>query len=169
MLASGMTEQDFRNLIRYVMAHPHLTDVSLNGKKLTVPVTGRIALPQAKDTGEVELVFDVTATDDVKTTLQLGGEFVRGFVVTLDGKAVAVDGNAAPGDSSPGAARPRSSGDQESPPALPLLPAVTSSMTAPMSPARAVASYGPPGATLRPWPRSSTTTVRRPNSGSTAM
>jgi putative membrane-bound dehydrogenase-like protein len=95
-LASGMTEQDFRDLIRYVMANPFLTDVSVGGKKLSVPVTGRIALPPAKDTNEVELVFDVTAADDVKTTLQLAGEFVSEFGVKLDGKAVAVDGNAAP-------------------------------------------------------------------------
>jgi putative membrane-bound dehydrogenase-like protein len=89
-LTSGMTEQDFRDLIRYVMAHPYLTDVSMDGKKLTVPVTGRIPLPQAKDTGETVLVFEVTATEEVKTTLQLAGEFMKGVAVTLDGKVVAV-------------------------------------------------------------------------------
>nr|MCU0706411.1 c-type cytochrome [Fimbriiglobus sp.] len=95
-LTNGMTEQDFRDLIRYTMAHPYLTSVTVNGNKVAAPVTGRIALPQAENTNEVELVFDVTAADEVKTTLQLGGEFVNGFAVTLDGKVVAVDGNAAP-------------------------------------------------------------------------
>jgi putative membrane-bound dehydrogenase-like protein len=91
-LTSGMTEQDFRDLIRYVMAHPHLTDVSMAGQKLTVPVTGRIALPQAKDTNEVELVFDVTAAEEVKTTLQLAGANVSRFVVKIDGTKESAEG-----------------------------------------------------------------------------
>lgn len=95
-LTSGMTEQDFRDLIRYVMAHPYLTDVTMDGKKLTVPVTGRIAMPQAKDTGENEIVAEVTAADDVKTTLQLAGANVSGFEVKMDGKAVKVEGDAVP-------------------------------------------------------------------------
>lgn len=95
-LTSGMTEQDFRDLIRYVMAHPYLTDVSMDGKKLSVPVTGRIGLPQAKDTGESEIVAEVTAADEVKTTLQLTGANVSGFEVKVDGQAVKVEGDIAP-------------------------------------------------------------------------
>jgi putative membrane-bound dehydrogenase-like protein len=91
-LASGMTEQDFRDLIRYVMAHPYLTDVSVGGKKLDVPVAGRIPLPQAKDTSEVELVVEVTATDEVKTTLQLAGGSVSRFVVKVDGTKESAEG-----------------------------------------------------------------------------
>lgn len=95
-LTSGMTEQDFRDLVRYVMASPYLTDVTVNGTKVQAPVTGRIPLPEAKDTNEVEVVAEVTAADVVKTQLLLGGEFVSRFEVTLDGKAMPVEGNAVP-------------------------------------------------------------------------
>lgn len=85
-LAAGMSEQDFRDLVRYVMASPYLTEVTVGGEKVAAPVTGRIQLPQAKDTNEVEVVAEVTAADEVTTQLLLGG---RGeFEVTLDGKPV---------------------------------------------------------------------------------
>lgn len=62
-LANNMTKQDFRDLVRYLMAHPFLTDVAIHGpvhnpndptptadnwKKVRVPVTGQIILPVAK-------------------------------------------------------------------------------------------------------------------------
>ena len=47
---------------------------------------------QAKDTNEVELVFEVTAAEEVKTTLQLAGAYVSGFAVTVDGQAVKAEG-----------------------------------------------------------------------------
>ena len=95
-LAAGMTEQDFRDLVRYVMASPFLTDVMVDGKAVSVGAPGRIPLPAAKDTGEVTITAEVTATDEVKTQLQLAGEGVSGFAVKLDGQAVTVNGGAAP-------------------------------------------------------------------------
>jgi hypothetical protein len=95
-LTGGMTEQDFRDLIRYVMAHPYLTDVSVGGKKVNAPVTGRIALPGVKDVGRVEIVAEVTAADEVKTTFQLTGGGVNGFLVTVDGKELRADGDGVP-------------------------------------------------------------------------
>ncbi len=44
-LGYNMTAQDFRDLVRYLMANPFLTDVTVNGEKqpLSVGVPGRIA------------------------------------------------------------------------------------------------------------------------------
>ncbi len=81
-LAAGMTQQDFRDLLRYVMAHPFINRVTLNGKALTVGTPGRIPLPE----GESTLVAEVTAPAAVKTKLQLGGS--AEFKVTLNGKVV---------------------------------------------------------------------------------
>ena len=94
-LASGMTEQDFRDLIRYVMANPYLTDVKVVMRPTTAPVTGRIPLPETKVTSATELVFEVTTAEEVKTTLQLVGEDVVRFSVHLDGVA---QGNGGPNE-----------------------------------------------------------------------
>jgi putative heme-binding domain-containing protein len=93
-LQNGVSEQDFRDLVRYVMASPFVGEVTVDGKKQSVPVTGRIPLPQAKDAGEAKIVADVTAADDVKTTLVLGGPGT--FAVTLDGKELKLDANGGP-------------------------------------------------------------------------
>jgi putative heme-binding domain-containing protein len=85
-LTAGMTAQDFRDLVRYLMAHPFLTAVTVNGEKAAVGVTGRIPLPQAEDTNAVVIEADVTATADVTTQLLLGG--VGEFEVRLDGQPV---------------------------------------------------------------------------------
>ena len=42
-LGYNMTPQDFRDLVRYLMANPFLTDVTVNGTKRPVGVPGRIA------------------------------------------------------------------------------------------------------------------------------
>ena len=47
-LGYNMTPQDFRDLVRYVMANPFLTDVTVNGEKQSVGVPGRILLPDTK-------------------------------------------------------------------------------------------------------------------------
>ena len=85
-LSAGMSEQDFRDLVRYVMTSPFLTDVTVGGKAVSVGVPGRIPLPEAKDTGEVVIVAEVTAADEVRTTLLLGG--VGQFHVKLDERAI---------------------------------------------------------------------------------
>ncbi len=95
-LAAGMTEQDFRDLVRYVMASPYLTDVTVGDKSVSVGAPGRIPLPEAKDTGEVTITAEVMAADEVRTQLQLAGGSVSGFTVKLDGQVVKVDGDAVP-------------------------------------------------------------------------
>ena len=47
-LGYNMTPQDFRDLVRYVMANPFVTDVTVNGTALAVGVPGRLVLPDTK-------------------------------------------------------------------------------------------------------------------------
>jgi putative membrane-bound dehydrogenase-like protein len=110
-LAGTISVQDFRDLIRYVMAHPFLTDVALAGpfpadaavkldpdKPLTaagvkwskpvVGVPGQIALSAVKDNGPAVMYVtaEVTAPSPTRTRLLLGsGGTVRAW---LDGKEV---------------------------------------------------------------------------------
>jgi putative membrane-bound dehydrogenase-like protein len=109
-LANNMTVQDFRDLIRYLMVHPFLTEVAtvqLGGKSMpridpenplsskevtwTRPVVGppgRIPLPQAKGKSPsvAFLAAEVTAPAALKTTLQLGA--AHPLKVWLNGKQV---------------------------------------------------------------------------------
>ena len=85
-LSAGMTEQDFRDLVRYVMNSPFLTDVTVSGKAMSVGAPGRIPLPEAKDTGEAVIVSEFTADGDVTTQLLLGGS--GQFHVKLDDQVI---------------------------------------------------------------------------------
>ena len=85
-LAGAMSAQDFRDLIRYVMAHPFLTNVEVAGpfrdnsgqikeeawKKPTVGLPGRIPLPPTKARGWSYVRAEVTAPAALRTRLQLG-------------------------------------------------------------------------------------------------
>ena len=44
----GQLLADFRDLVRYVMASPYLTNVTVNGTAVQAPTTGIIALPKEK-------------------------------------------------------------------------------------------------------------------------
>lgn len=70
-LTTGMTKQAFRDLVRYVMAHPYLCEVNVEGVAVSAPVTGQIALPANK--GKVKIVAEVTASVDVVTELYIQG------------------------------------------------------------------------------------------------
>jgi hypothetical protein len=82
-LTAGMSAQDFRDLVRYLMAHPFLAHVTVDGKPVTAGVTGRIPMPY---TGTAVVEAEVTAGADVTTQLLLDG--VTEFEVKLDGKVV---------------------------------------------------------------------------------
>ncbi len=85
-LAAGMTTQNFRDLVRYLMANPYLATGTAGDKVVTAPVTGRIPVPA----GATTLTFGVTAAAVVKTTLELG---VGGaYTVSVDGKPVGKGG-----------------------------------------------------------------------------
>ena len=85
-LGYNMTAQDFRDLVRYLMANPFLTDVSVNGAKVSVGAPGRIALPDAKG-GPVVIEAEFTSPSDFKTGLLVGSN--ADFEVRLDGKVIA--------------------------------------------------------------------------------
>ncbi len=110
-LANNMTVQDFRDLIRYTMAHPFLTEVSIAGpftgrqefspfdpanplatkgvawKRPVVGPLGRIPLPPIKETaGWTYVVAEVNAKEPVRTRLQLGA--VHSVQVLVNGKSV---------------------------------------------------------------------------------
>jgi putative heme-binding domain-containing protein len=69
-LTAGMTPADFRDLVRYVMANPFVTRVTLNGQPVTAGVTGKIPLPNKA--GPVTIQFQVESTAAMKTKLLLG-------------------------------------------------------------------------------------------------
>jgi hypothetical protein len=108
-LAGAMTVQDFRDLVRYVMAHPFLTEVAVAGPlpadrasspdpadplaskgvkwaRPLVGVPGRIALPPSKGEGVAWVAAEVTAPAALKTRLQLGAG--HPLQVWLNGKQI---------------------------------------------------------------------------------
>jgi putative heme-binding domain-containing protein len=110
-LDKGMTVQDFRDLVRYVMANPFLTEVGVAGpftakeakaidvkkprdskrvtwKRPVVGVPGRIPLPavKGKEADSAFVTAEVTAPSALRTKLQLGaGHAVQ---VWLNGRLV---------------------------------------------------------------------------------
>ncbi len=105
-LANAMTVQDFRDLIRYTMASPFLTDVAVAGAfkggltdvadplankgvewaRPVVGPPGRIPLPPQQAAGVAHVAAEVTAPAKLRTRLQLGASHpVR---VWLNGKLV---------------------------------------------------------------------------------
>jgi len=106
-LANNMTVQDFRDLIRYTMAHPFLTEVAVAGpfageekvhidnplsskalmwNRPTVGAAGRIALPAAKKDAFAYIAVDVKSPEASRTRLQLGAAHT--VTVWLNGKQV---------------------------------------------------------------------------------
>ncbi len=95
-LANNMKPDEFRDLVRYVMANPFLTEVAVSEDRETwrrpaVGVQGRVALP-AKSAGDsfAFVQAEVTAPEAIKTRLLLGtGARVEAWVndkKVFDGK-----------------------------------------------------------------------------------
>jgi putative membrane-bound dehydrogenase-like protein len=84
-LGYNMTAQDFRDLVRYLMAHPFIADVTVNGDKLAVGAPGRLLLPDTKGSPAV-VEAEVTATGDMKTKLLVGSS--ADYEIRLDGKSI---------------------------------------------------------------------------------
>ncbi len=82
-LTAAMTTQDFRDLVRYVMANPYVSTVTVNGQPTPVPASGRLTL-----TGDSTVEFTVTAAKPVTTQLLLVGT-ARAHTAKLDGVALA--------------------------------------------------------------------------------
>lgn len=85
-LGYNLTAENFRDLIRYTMAHPFLTEVSVDGQPLTAPVGGRIPLPASKDGKAIVLTAKFTALDPLKTKLFVGAG--NAYDVFLDGQSI---------------------------------------------------------------------------------
>ena len=83
-LAAGVSAQDFRDLIRYVMANPFITDATVNGEKVSVGPPGRFSVPAGKP-GVIEA--ELVASDELKTRFLIGS--TSDFTVKLDGKEIA--------------------------------------------------------------------------------
>ena len=99
-LGYNMSAQDFSDLVRYLMANPFLTDVTVNGKQLAVGVPGRIALPDTKGAPAV-IEAEFTSPTDMKTALLVGSS--ADFEVRLDGNVIGT-GKGAGKDARPDAA-----------------------------------------------------------------
>jgi len=84
-LGYNMTPQNFRDMVRYVMAHPFLTDVTVNGEKLSTGVPGRLLMPDTKGAPAV-VEAEVTSPADMKTKLLIGSS--GDFEIRLDGKPI---------------------------------------------------------------------------------
>jgi len=84
-LGYNMTPQNFRDMVRYVMAHPFLTDVKVNGENLSVGVPGRLVLPDTKGAPAV-VEAEVTSPAVLKTKLLIGSS--GDYEVRLDGKPI---------------------------------------------------------------------------------
>jgi putative heme-binding domain-containing protein len=86
-LGYNMSAQDFRDLVRYVMANPFLTDVRVNGEEYSVGAPGRLVFP---DSGGEPIVVeaDVTVPSPMKTKLLVGS--TANYELRLDGKPMGV-------------------------------------------------------------------------------
>lgn len=86
-LANNMTVQDFRDLVRYMMAHPFLTDVEIVGTKVPeVGPAGRIPLPPMKTEGKIQLRAVVHAPSSMRSRLLLGSN--HSVEVRVDDKMI---------------------------------------------------------------------------------
>ena len=85
-LAAGMSTQDFRDLIRYVMASPFVNHVEIDGKVITVGTPGRIILPETKSQAVATISAEFTAPSAIKTKLMLGGS--PSLFATLNGNDI---------------------------------------------------------------------------------
>jgi len=84
-LGYNITAQDFRDMVRYVMASPFLTHVKINGEAKAFGVPGRIATPDTKGSPAV-IEAEFTSPDEIRTTLLIGS--TADFEVRLNGKAI---------------------------------------------------------------------------------
>jgi putative heme-binding domain-containing protein len=86
-LGYNMTAQDFRDLVRYLMAHPFVTHATVNGERYAAGVPGRIPLPDTKGSPAV-VEAELTAAAEVRTKLLVGSS--ADYEVRLNGKPVGV-------------------------------------------------------------------------------
>ena len=92
-LTQGMSEQDQRDLIRYLMIHPYITKLTTaDGKVIQTGVRGNIPLPKSLAVNTLSLTTTITALAPTKTQLLLTGPGLA-YKVQLDGQPIAEEGN----------------------------------------------------------------------------
>jgi len=80
-LTKPMSDQDFRDLIRYLVAHPPLTEWEINGATKSLPITSALTLPA---NGRANSKFNVTTS--MTTKMHVGADYrIR---ILLDKKVV---------------------------------------------------------------------------------
>jgi putative membrane-bound dehydrogenase-like protein len=94
-LSAGMSEQDFRDLVRYVMASPYIVNVTVNGTAVQAPLTGIIQLPKEK--GEVTVSAKFSAAKSLRTKLLVEGVAFN-TDAELDGKKIGDNSEIAAGE-----------------------------------------------------------------------
>lgn len=86
-LSNNMSLQDFRDLVRYLMAHPFITEGRVNGETVAVGVSGRFVLrPGSDGAGKAILEATFTATADLETRLLIGS--AAPYEILLDGRRI---------------------------------------------------------------------------------
>lgn len=85
-LAAGMTVQDFRDLVVYLMASPFPGTVTVNGEPVPVPVSGLIPLPKGSADKPVVVTYKLTAASPLTTRVTVGS--VDPYTVAVDGQVV---------------------------------------------------------------------------------
>ncbi|MEJ5274717.1 MAG: PVC-type heme-binding CxxCH protein [Thermogemmata sp.] len=86
-LSNNMSLQEFRDLIRYLMAHPFITEGRVNGETVAVGVSGRFVLrPGSEGKGKAILEATFTATAALETRLLIGS--AAPYEIFLDGQRI---------------------------------------------------------------------------------
>ena len=86
-LTQGMSEQDLRDLVRYLMIHPYITKLTTaDGKAIETGVTGNIQLPKSATDTTLSLTTKVTAIEPMETQILVTGPG-SSYVVKLDGNS----------------------------------------------------------------------------------
>ncbi len=84
-LTNNMSVQDFRDLVRYLMAHPFVVEAKVNGQAVTTGVSGRFALPAgASPTATTVWEAELDAPAQLATRLLIGSS--ADYEVELNGR-----------------------------------------------------------------------------------
>src|SRR5262245_46886237 len=84
-LANNMSVQNFRDLVRYVMANPFITSVQVGSATPVVGVNGRIPLPDVDQPTKVAVDAIVIAPENMKARLLVGSR--ADYIVSIDDRA----------------------------------------------------------------------------------
>ncbi|MEZ6140431.1 MAG: c-type cytochrome [Zavarzinella sp.] len=95
-LTAGMSKQDFRDLVRYVMVHPYVNEYVVNGKPVSLGTSGFLKLSPTSGTESTSVKAKIESPKTLTTNLLLS--VVGQYEVFMNGKQIA-KGNGLPKDS----------------------------------------------------------------------